>query len=106
MRTIEATVLNRFEFRQTDLISPGAIRKCTTTLYLDQQNVSWKMKLLSHELQSVTLSFFQKTCGPFFWPLERPFAANKLKVQPSDTIGARSPRPHYREHFRAVLIAA
>src|SRR2546430_11704046 len=44
MRTMEATVLNRFGFRQTNLIAAMAIHKNATTFNFDQQNFAMKMK--------------------------------------------------------------
>jgi hypothetical protein len=44
MRTMEATVLNRFGFRQTDLIADRTIQKTATTFNFDQQNLAGKMK--------------------------------------------------------------
>ncbi|HYV23691.1 MAG TPA: hypothetical protein VE969_00535 [Pyrinomonadaceae bacterium] len=44
MRTMEATVLNRFGFRQTDLIAFVAIHKNATTFNFDQENLAGKMK--------------------------------------------------------------
>jgi hypothetical protein len=45
MRTMEATVLNRFGFRQTDLIASVAIHKIATTFNFDQKNLAGKMKM-------------------------------------------------------------
>jgi hypothetical protein len=44
MRTMEATVLNRFGFRQTNLIPSLAIQKNATTFNFDQKNFAGKMK--------------------------------------------------------------
>jgi len=44
MRTMEATVLNRFGFRQTDLIASVAIHKNATTFNFDQKNLAGKMQ--------------------------------------------------------------
>ena len=44
MRTMEATVLNRFGFRQTDLSAFVAIQKTAPTFNFDQQNFAGKMK--------------------------------------------------------------
>jgi hypothetical protein len=44
MRTMEATVLNRFGFRQTNLIASVAIHKNATTFNFDQENFAGKAK--------------------------------------------------------------
>jgi hypothetical protein len=44
MRTMEATVLNRFGFRQTNLIAQVAIQETATTFNFDQKNLAGKMQ--------------------------------------------------------------
>jgi hypothetical protein len=44
MRTMEATVLNRFGFRQTNLIADRTIHKNAPTFNFNQKNLAGKMK--------------------------------------------------------------
>jgi hypothetical protein len=44
MRTMEATVLNRFGFRQTDLIADRTIHKNAATFNFYEENLAGKMK--------------------------------------------------------------
>ncbi len=88
LRAVEATVLNRFSFGQTDLILESAIWKCASPLNLNQQRRPRKKEFrfcFCHALQF----------------LQRPFTTDEMQVQPRDSVGADATVAHYSQNVRS-----
>jgi len=75
LRTVKATVLNRFRLRQTDLVPAATIRKRAASLNFDQQRLAREMK--------IHLPFRIHQLKGSKWP----FPADELQMQSGNTVG-------------------
>lgn len=84
---MEATVLNRLSFGQTDLVSCPAFLGAAPAIDFDHQDITRKI-----EFRSL----------PGHVASEGPFTADELQVQARDAVSSQNTISHDRHHFKAV----